>query len=472
MKQLKHITGTLLAAVGIFFGGCNNLLDIPPEGNIVEDDVFSKASSAEGAVAGTYHLLLEAAKTTYELADATTPMIGYNPSNFFDAVNNGSLVSNDGSVENIWEAYYAAINQANLLIFKIKDLGTYEEDQMAKHIAEAKFIRAFGYLNLLAWFGDGALIQQMDKPGVVLYLDHYDGYDPVKDKRPRDSNGVVYAQIIKDLEEAMPDLPETANSATDRASRANVAMCEALLSRVYLYMHDYENAADYSQKLLAHTEYKLVSDFLRIFPPNENGGVITLTEEHVFAFPVSSNGGNWQFGGNGIYYHFGNQWFDEDFLNSFNDTDKRITELTREAINNDKEMVSITNKFPNTDSRDNLPVIRLPEIMLIRAESIVRNSEKIEQDAIDLLNEVYLRANPGETGYKAADFTSAEALINTILDEKSKELIWEGVLRFEQMRTGRSLYNPDLAENKKVLPIPQREIDITDGLIEQNEGYK
>jgi hypothetical protein len=71
----------------------------------------------------------------------------------------------------------------------------------------------------------------------------------------------------------------------------------------------------------------------------------------------------------------------------------------------------------------------------------------------------------------ASDFANADALVERILEERKFELAFEGFYRYDLIRTGKPLHTPDLPETKKVLPIPQLEIDISDGIIKQNPGY-
>lgn len=465
----------IIFSVAVFFSACDSHLDLEPEDTIVEDKVFEKFSTAESAIAGTYHMLFNAAIKDYIIAEATSPTCQYSTgaARTYDPINNGSVLPEDGMLQNIYESYYAALNQANLLIFKIPVLGKYKQEQMEQHIAEAKFIRAYAYHRLLAWYGDGALMNRPQNDGIVLYLEHYDGFDRNKDIRPRSTNEQGYAQIIKDLEEAIPHLPAPAQqiNVETRVSRANVATCEALLARVYMYKRDYANAALWAEKVLAKNVYGLESDVLNVFPPNPNGTVVPFSSEHLFGFPVSSNGGNWQFGGNSIYYVYNSYWFSDALLAQYEVTDQRRVKLMRVAKNTDGEQIFVTNKYPNSNGRDNVTIMRLPEVILTRAEALALTNNSVSQEMVDLLNRVHLRANPTATPHHTNDFTSVGAFVQTVLTERNKELAFEGIQRFDQLRTDRPLYNPELPDNKKVLPIPLREIDISNGVVKQNEGY-
>ncbi|MCG8580545.1 MAG: RagB/SusD family nutrient uptake outer membrane protein [Bacteroidales bacterium] len=474
MKIMKAQYGLLVLLAICLLPACDKYLDLEPENTIIEDKVFEKYATAESAVAGTYHLLFSAATKDYIMAEATSQTCEYssNAGRTYDEINNGAVLPENSNLQQIYESYYAALVQANLLLFKIPELGQYEELQMKRHLAEAKFIRAYSYLRLLGWYGDGALMNQPQKNGLVLYLEHYDGFNRDEDIRPRNTNEEVFAQIIKDLEEAIPDLPSPGeqDDIENRVSRANKAMCQALLVRACMCSRNYPKALQHANEFMTYTEYLLEDDLRDVFPLNPNDAVIPFSAEHIFGFPVSSNGGNWQFGGNNIYYIYNNYWYSDALINTFADTDLRKTQLMRERIY-DGNSVFVTDKYPNQNGRDNMTMMRLPELILYKAEAMARTSGSITQDMVDLLNDVHLRANPTEDGYETTDFASTDEFINRVLLEGSKELAFEGFSRFEHLRTDRDLYNPELPDNKKVFPIPLREIQVSNGVVKQNEGY-
>ena len=468
--------GAILFLVGVSCISCDNMLDLAPEDKIVEDKVFEKYEVAESAVAGTYHLLFDASKTDYVLTEATSPLCNYNTSasKVINDINSGQITDQDGTIKNIYAKYYVAINQANLIIDKVIELGQYDEKQRLKHIAEAKFIRAYAFHRLLAWYGDQALTNNPDKDGLVLYLKHYNGFDREKDILPRNTNDEVYTQIIKDLTEAIPDLPLVTDVETmqSRVARATKTTCQALLARVYLWKRDYVNSVIQADHVLGQKDYYLEDDLSLVFPPNPNGSAMEFSHEHIFGFPVSTNGGNWQFGGNGIVYHFNNYMYSERLTDRYEENDTRWTVLTNEVTAQDESVKYVTLKYPNKNSRDNMTLLRLSEIILTRAEALSYNEKAITQEMVDLLNKVHLRANRSSEPYKIIDFVDIGELRNRILIEREKELAFEGFTRFDFLRTGRDLKNPDLPDNKKMLPIPRHEIEISNGVVNQNEGYK
>lgn len=160
-------------------------------------------------------------------------------------------------------------------------------------------------------------------------------------------------------------------------------------------------------------------------------------------------------------------------MNEFETGDLRLTQLIWKGdsvYNPNMYNEKTTFKFNNRYGRDNVPMIRFAEIMLIRAECLARVSG-VNDEAIQLLNQVRKRSLPTAVDYEASSFASQQALVDTILKERTLELAFEGLHRYDLIRTGKPLHDPDIPENRKVLPVPQVEIDISHGLIQQNSGY-
>ena len=99
------------------------------------------------------------------------------------------------------------------------------------------------------------------------------------------------------------------------------------------------------------------------------------------------------------------------------------------------------------------------------------HSEGVSAAAIDLLNRVRARSVEESEAYTLGDFPTAGALLGAIHEERRKELAFEGFHRYDRIRNGLPPRDNGLPAGKWVLPIPQREIDISDGLIVQNPGY-
>ena len=136
-----------------------------------------------------------------------------------------------------------------------------------------------------------------------------------------------------------------------------------------------------------------------------------------------------------------------------------------------------TLKYPDAvNHTDNSPIIRVTEMYLSRAEALAEK-DGINQTSIDLMNA--LRTRAGLSTWTLVTFITKQELVNAILVERRKELCFEGHRRMDLLRKGLALRSSGPTapiskpgDNKIILPIPQREIDINPSLkTQQNPGY-
>ena len=473
MKKLIHI---FLA--GVLFGtgsACNRQLELAPENTLVDKEVFNTQGGAEQALAEAYYDLLSAiiGNDAYTYGDYTTP--GLLHTLYYDTYDLGQATPTDPNVVGIWTAYFKAINTANNVIAKIPVYGQFTAAMENQYIAEARLVRAYAYLDLLKFYGDGALSGKMDGLGLPLQLTPFAGYNTGQ-VVARSTNSEVYAQIVKDLTDALPALPDRQADDLSTRSRATKGTANALLARTYLYMRQYDSAAAAAKNVLDRSDiYSLTTDLLQLFPSDPAGTAQTLTAEYVFALPISqavSSSSAISYGPGYDYYLKLYYWINPVFVNTFEAGDKRVSQLMYkgDTIYNYQPNYLTTFKFNNPNGRDNVPLLRLPEVMLTRAECLARTGG-VNSESLSLLNAVRSRSVTGVVPYMAGDFAAGADLVSTILRQRSYELAFEGQQRWDLIRTGQPLHNPDLADNRKVLPVPQSEIDISGGLIKQNSGY-
>ena len=126
---------------------------------------------------------------------------------------------------------------------------------------------------------------------------------------------------------------------------------------------------------------------------------------------------------------------------------------------------------------DDVIFIRLAEVKLTYAETLVRVGGAVTQEAVNQLNDIHQRAYPDGSepeAYTLADFPSADDFLRTVLTERNRELAYEGHYRWDLMRTGNFLGDAKLGAVDKArwnLPVPEYEIRISEGVISQNSGY-
>lgn len=141
----------------------------------------------------------------------------------------------------IWTSCYREIGVANTAIASIAELP--ESSALKVYTAEAKFFRAFNYFHLVKTFGGVPL---MTEPTTDLSAG----------ETPRNSVEEVYALIVKDLTEAIADLP--AKSMKNNGSRVGKSTAQTLLADVYMQKGDKANAKTQLAAVVASGDYALV----------------------------------------------------------------------------------------------------------------------------------------------------------------------------------------------------------------------
>ena len=500
---IKYIQNGIILGLTILMTACG--LDLEPENTYVDEKVYRNEKTALAALAGNYvrlNVFLSGAPQdqnnysnsgyTFELGDLTTDNLKVRATSpTFVAVEKSQYTSNehDNFLYQIWHWGYNSIDYSNNIIRGVTQYGQYAEPIKRQHIAEAKFIRAYVYFQLLAIFGDQALLGNDAADGVVLTLDPYSGYNP-KNSKGRSTNAECWQQIIKDLTEALPDLPEAVPAASSRV-RATKSVAQSLLSRVYLYKASYKGnqeelklSADYAHAVLQNTAYQFSSSSSEysnnLFPSNEfsQGGShpdpTTYSAELIFFEPSRIYAKRYP---NGMaYYRKISFYIPQTAIDCYEADDVRRADLIRHGSTSDNPNDYTTPKYYG-GKYDDVIYLRLAEIKLNYAEALVRSSNSVSQEAIDQLNDVHQRAFPNDKKpalYTAADFPTTEALLRAILKERRMELAYEGQYRWDLIRTNNLLGDATLgaiAPNRWNLPVPEYEIRITDGLIKQNSGY-
>lgn len=179
------------------------------------------------------------------------------------------------------------------------------------------------------------------------------------------------------------------------------------------------------------------------------------TSEDIFAMQVTNltgfNGFN-EFYASSTFGGRGDAAISQDWINAtYEEGDDR-----KNAFYDDGDLYTI--KFGNLYG--NVPVIRLSEMYLIRAESNVRLGSSVGQSPLDDLAVVRTRAGLETTSATLAD----------ILNERKLEFAFEGFALHDAKRTQTNIGNIAWNANALVFPIPQREMDANKKLV-QNPGY-
>ncbi len=491
----------MLMCLGLM--ACN--LDYAPENTLVDENVYRHKRTAEAALMGAYvrlNVLLSGAPQDqnnysnhgymYLLGDLGTENLAIRASvSPFEAIELGEYSSSehDGFLSNMWRWGYNAIDLTNNIVTGIATYGSYDENVEQQHVAEAKFIRAYCNFALLTAYGDKALLGNDSGQGIILRLLPYSGYNP-DEIQGRNTNAECWAQIIKDLEDAIPHLDETVPAAAERI-RANRAVAKALLSRVYMYKGTYTNnreeltkARDLAKDVLQTSGYRFSTSSSEItdnlFPSNEysqSGSYPDPTNrssELLFFEPSRLSTANYP---NGLsYYRKQSYYVPQAVIDLYDVTDVRRTHLIKTGSISDSPKDSTCMKYSGGNN-DDVIYLRLSEVKLSYAELLARLDGAVTAEAVQHLNDVRLRACPAGSqpaAYTVGSFASVEEFIKAVLLERRKELCYEGLYRWDLVRTGNLLVDTKLGAIDPArwnMPIPNFEIRISYGKITQNSGY-
>lgn len=474
MKRFKIISiiGLLFLVV---FTSCEDFLYQEPRLSQTNELTLSSLDGLQKSVAGAYSQLYSTNWYGRNFV-VTADLKGGNAK--LSPISSGRFTSeylwsnSETATSFLWQSAYITIARVNNVLNAFDNIElTAEDEALANDLkGECYFLRGLAYHDLVRMYSQ-QYSSGSANPGVPVVLVTEIGTPA------RNTVGEVYEQIISDLKSAEELLGAAATrSGTDAKAYASKYAAEALLARVYLYMEDWQNAADYASKVINSGAYGMYSAAEYTTEGNggiwgaEVGGSETIFE--VYGSEGNSTHGNW----NVISYimspdGYGDVGASKDIINMFEDGDVRANLFINTAdFPNDFWSLKYPGKGGNL-REDNISVLRLSEMYLTRAEAISEGASVSGVSAVDDIN--MIRTNRGLAAISSVNTTD-------VLDERRRELCFEGHQLFDLARTKRSLTRVDYdgAENQDIafpnykwaMPIPKDELDANENMV-QNDGY-
>jgi hypothetical protein len=291
--------------------------------------------------------------------------------------------------------------------------------------------------------------------------------------------GEIYTQIVSDLNAAFPIAPPYVNSVT-----LNQYAIEALLARVYLYMGDYTDAEAKAKDVITNSGFTLVTP-AGLVAFWDDPGIHTDQIEVMFEVDEDVLVNNSFDDLGGIYVNgYADLYCSSQLYNLYSATDVRA-QLIDSGQTAAGAFAYVVNKYPNAENADpdNPKVIRLAEVYLIGAEAAARTGDVV--NAQGWLNTLMANRDPSFTGYTDA----GQALVNDVIQERRKELAFEGDRFFDLNRLGLAInrgqnvgalqagannVNLTIAwpDPRRLAPIPEAEIQANPNIAsQQNPGY-
>ena len=424
--------------------------------NFSQEGFFASETEVELAVNGNYNAIavLYEGATWFGMANLPTNQLSQ-PNQDVDRIelDEYNAASENLIVERIWQRSYTLIARSNYIIDNLSGNTEIAERITTRAVAEASFLRALGYFNLVRIFGEVPLIVTGDE--VVNQI--------AKNTVPE-----IYSQIVTDLEFAEDNLP--LESEISLKGRASQGAAKALLAKVHLYQQNFAAALEKAEEVIESQEYSLFEDFEALWLlSNENG------TEHIFSAQFNqgaqSNGLD-QFlaSGNSSFRNGGFESFliHQEFYDNFPDSDyRKDVTFVEEGILQVFKFLDRTGGSTNGAQGMNMPVLRYADVLLMAAEA--ENEVNGPAGAYQYINQVRGRARnrDGVPGTEPADLAglTQQQFRDAVYRERELEMAFEGEAWFDLVRQGRfvEVLGPlGAASENETMPLPQRDLDIND----------
>jgi tetratricopeptide (TPR) repeat protein len=491
---------TMLGLIGLLtFASCSSdFLVEEPKTSLTEEEVYGNEENIQLLISGLYTQW----RNTKQDRSALIFTLGS------DEGKQGGQQVQENNVQAALDKYHGALNASNstlaaewnkrwpVVSAAAKAVFYAKSDELR---AQACFIRASINFELAMLWG----------PIPIIDLENlHESRQPLSD---------VFEFIIKDLEFAVENLPETQEDKKIPTKGA----AQALLGKVYLYAPEESNVRDYQKAIeyfdMAIPKYSLIPNYADLFNTTlyQNSSEViyafqftnlspdnNMVQHHTGSRAVADVDGNTYFGGYDLGmptdYYAEEIWEDGDTRRNasirydFTLPDGRVPRITWTGQTD--ELGPHTKKFEDirTQGSQNfwysgglVYYLRLSDILLCKAECMNELGET--GAAVNLVNSTVRErafggnlseANAWSPGMSQDDFR------NEILDERMRELGFEGWRRMDLIRTGNlvefvSERNPWARESGTIqefhnrYPIPESEIKQNEAINEedQNPGY-
>jgi len=480
---MKIKTYIQILLIGVIAASCSDHLEPTPSSAITSENYYTTIDELETALMGAYDAIqgdgsydkdknhgVQYEFYLTEMRSGNTATKIADPDDFSDSgqFESFDVLATNGLVANYYSSFYQVIFRANVVL---ENLGNVNDDTTAIE-AEAKFIRAYAYFNLVRLFGDIPLIDHvltpLEKDTQFIRVD----------------KNLVYELIVSDLQTAVLGLDNRYKT------RASKAAAQGLLAKVYLTLEEpeYIQAQLLLEEIINNPDYTLVN-FNDVFYSELNSEVI-------FAIGYESINDSQNFSAqwmNGVGNSSGLNYATYDLVDDFNEFggDRSQYSFRQDPVHLTSVRYQCAKYFPDGDNGGDTPiadftsspnpelagndwiVLRYADILLMHVEAIMAGAEQTSATtALASFQEVRNRAGLTDA--------ITEITVDDLLMERRVELAFENHRLFDLIRLGKAqevlsayseLYGFGFTSSDLLLPLPQNEVNISDGLMTQNPNY-
>lgn len=400
-----------------------------------------------------------------------------------------------------YERKYVMINLANTVLYTADSLHLTDQPSMV-NIAEAKFVRALAYFDLVRSFGEVRKVTVPIRNAAQV------------NAIPKSPVAEIYALIDEDLSFAEQYLPlnwNTASGTSQYPGRLTSGAAKALHAKALLYRQQWGQALSLLESVIGSGQYSLLSNYSKVFQTSGENGAESLFEIQAYKGPggvpdyytfyATSQGVR---GSSASGWNMGWGWNTPtlNLVNAYEANDPRMRRsilfsgqsddpsyggygrtlaaypavLPRPYWNKkvyaDPSEQAATND-PNGNGAYNQRILRYADVILMAAEAANETSNGAR--AAQLLEMIRARAREGQAGVlPAVAFVNQAQMRDAIKQERRVEMAGEGERFFDLVRWGDAVsilgpagYQP----RNKYLPLPQPIIDQSQGVLVQNPDY-
>ena len=509
--KLKKIFLSLAVIAAAVMPSCTDLepeiyTDVLKDNYFTTNEQFSTLiANAYANLAGEYGYVYREGYWSMQEYTSDECVVPTRGTDWFDngvpmAMHKHTWEENTRDVNNGWSFAYGGVAKCNNVINNIyeiagEDESLYNEVQKAG-IAEARTLRAFYHLLAMDLYANVSIDDNGEKMELKQYT-RKEVFEWIESQLlqciPNLDNSVRYGSMTRPVAYmilAKLYLNAEVYTGTPRWTEA-AAYCDSIINGGYGYVVNKDYFSAFKKDNVGNPEIIFPIVFDATYAKGNMFHLMTLHYVHqqVYGFTTETWNGPCTL---------------ESFYNKYADDDLRKAQWFVGPIEKDGQVLTYSNaaytdapaiivpqvttlqdptaantfegarfvKFeiePGIDHHANsdFPIYRYADVLLMKAEALMRiNGGSATAEALDLVNEVHTRA-----GLK--EYTLSELTLDELLDERGRELAWEGhrrqdLIRFGKFHLGGWEFMDPQSSNRCIFPIPQWVLDANPGVYTQN----
>lgn len=468
MRHSKILTLALLLPTVMSGVACSDFLSLEPPQAVSDAVYFKSMADFRAAIVGVYDQMQLNdwyGRSMYIMSDIMGEDVKKNGTanrykEFADF--EGQVITGHMYERELWAEGYEGINRLNRIINAEFTPSASAQTEYNQILGEAYALRGMAYFDLVRMYGQHyTFTADAGHPGVPIVLE-----SDVTALPARSTVKEVYAQAVSDLTKGVGLMTQ------DRYKpfMMSKAGAQAILSRVYLYMEDWSNAVSMADAVIGSGKYTLATGNAYVTQFSVGGSSEAIFE---LAYSAVDRQGNEGIGGMYRATGYGDYLPSKDLLDLIPAGD-----LRNQMYIVDPKLTGIyasmrINKWPLAAGDDEVPIVRLSEVYLNRAEAKARLGQAAAAQAdLNVIRKRGLATAPGVTA-------TGQALLDEILKERRIELHGEGHRIHDLMRYKKGVVRVDNTSTRAtmpypcnfcILPIPFEEMDANPNMV-QNAGY-